>query len=273
MGVERKDKEEKIRKVLFQLPLQTFAHVIVSVPALSLVLCFVTSVIFQFDQVNETVCHVQNLVPSISAITGVSPQRYLWRIVMALQCTPRITVGFMYYNYWMGLVQTNNVAEDNLPRYLTLTKVAFYLYLIENFSLIGTAYIANVDNYPIHEKLFVAFMISSLFYQLITIMLFRWSHPQPMTSEDAYSYKWKKRCFISILTFTAGLLFFFYRHRFHCDPKAFSIFSVCEYGIALMNMAFHYTGATDFRGSYWYVASPGDCIQETSNNHNDKKVI
>lgn len=66
---------------------------------------------------------------------------------MALQCTPRITVGFMYYNYWMGLVQTNNVAEDNLPRYLTLTKVAFYLYLIENFSLIGTAYIANVDNY------------------------------------------------------------------------------------------------------------------------------
>jgi len=39
------------------------------------------------------------------------------------------------------------VSEDNMQRFLTLAKVAFYLYMIENFSLIGTAYIANVDNY------------------------------------------------------------------------------------------------------------------------------
>jgi len=35
----------------------------------------------------------------------------------------------------------------------------------------------------IHEKLFIAFMVSSLCYQVITIMLFRWSHPQPMLPE------------------------------------------------------------------------------------------
>ncbi|KAK2170834.1 hypothetical protein NP493_1133g00002 [Ridgeia piscesae] len=273
MGIDAKDKQETIHKVVFQLPIQTFAHVIVSVPALSLIICFVTSVIYQFDQVNETVCHVQNLIPSISAITGVSPQRYLWRIVMALQCTPRITVGFMYYNYWMGMIKNKCVSEDNMQRFLTLAKVAFYLYMIENFSLIGTAYIANVDNYPIHEKLFIAFMVSSLCYQVITIMLFRWSHPQPMLPEDANSYKWKKRFFFSIVTFTAGLLFFFYRHRFHCDPRAFSVFALCEYGIAFVNMAFHYTGAIDFRDSCWFVAAPGDNVQETSNNHNGKKVM
>jgi len=66
---------------------------------------------------------------------------------MALQCTPRITVGFMYYNYWMGMIKNKCVSEDNMQRFLTLAKVAFYLYMIENFSLIGTAYIANVDNY------------------------------------------------------------------------------------------------------------------------------
>jgi len=60
MGIDAKDKQETIHKVVFQLPIQTFAHVIVSVPALSLIICFVTSVIYQFDQVNETVCHVSS---------------------------------------------------------------------------------------------------------------------------------------------------------------------------------------------------------------------
>ena len=61
MGVEAKDRET-ISKVLFQLPLRTFAHVIVSVPALSLLLCLVTSVLFQFDQVNETACNVSFII-------------------------------------------------------------------------------------------------------------------------------------------------------------------------------------------------------------------
>jgi len=54
---------------------------------------------------------------------------------------------------------------------------------------------------------------------------------------------------------------------------AFSVFALCEYGIAFVNMAFHYTGAIDFRDSCWFVAAPGDNVQETSNNHNGKKVM
>ena len=73
---------------------------------------------------------------------------------MALQSTPRITVGFMYYNYWMGLVK--NVSDKNSQRYLTLAKVTFYLYMIENGMAIGTAFISNTDNYreyrPDHER-------------------------------------------------------------------------------------------------------------------------
>ena len=51
----------------------------------------------------------------------------------------------MYYNYWMGLLK--NVSDKNSQRYLTLIKVAFYLYMIENVSAIGTAFISNTDNY------------------------------------------------------------------------------------------------------------------------------
>ena len=40
--------------------------------------------------------------------------------------------------------------------------------------------------------------------------------------------------------------------------SAFSFFSVCEYGIAITNIGFHYTAATDFKKNYWYLGAPPD---------------
>lgn len=36
---------------------------------------------------------VYNIIPSISSITGISPQRYLWRICIALHISPRLIVS------------------------------------------------------------------------------------------------------------------------------------------------------------------------------------
>ena len=40
-----------------------------------------------------------NVVPSISAVTGISPGRYLWRIVIAFHLGPRILIAAVYHNF------------------------------------------------------------------------------------------------------------------------------------------------------------------------------
>ncbi len=45
-----------------------------------------------------------NVVPSISAVTGISPGRYLWRIVVALHLGPRALVVATFYNFLLSFV-------------------------------------------------------------------------------------------------------------------------------------------------------------------------
>ena len=88
---------------------------------------------------------VQNYVPSISGITGVSPQRYVWRICIALHSTPRLIVGFVYYNYYMARLGV--IAERQKSLFRRIVSINFWLYIIENGGLIGVTFIANVENY------------------------------------------------------------------------------------------------------------------------------
>lgn len=90
-------------------------------------------------------CQVRNTIPSISAITGVTPQRYVWRVCIALHCAPRFAIGFLYWNYFMQ--RSCYVAGSQVAIYRWLVKLAFWVYTIENCCLVGVTYIANVENY------------------------------------------------------------------------------------------------------------------------------
>nr|KAG5706332.1 hypothetical protein BaRGS_026114 [Batillaria attramentaria] len=76
---------------------------------------------------------------------------------------------------------------------MKLIRLNFWLNTVENSSLLGVTCISNKENYPIHEKIFIVFM-------------------------EQRSYYWKKVMFAGIMSATAGLLFFFYKHRIHCEP-------------------------------------------------------
>ncbi|XP_029644403.1 post-GPI attachment to proteins factor 2-like [Octopus sinensis] len=238
---------------LIRISFARFAVTTVCLPSISLLLCFFSGVLFQFYDVNETVCNVTNFIPSISAVTGITPQRYLWRICIALHCTPRFAVAFMYFNMYKGFLQS--IKKEHQSLFLTLIKVNFWLNIMENSSLIGVTYISNKENYPIHEKIFIVFMATSLCYMLLNTILFRWTRDK-VTEADEKSFKWKVLMFCSIMVATAGLLFFFVKHRFHCEPLAFSWFSLCEYVIAYTNMGFHMTAAYDFRNVTFYACTP-----------------
>lgn len=84
-------------------------------------------------------------MPSISAITGVTPQRYIWRICIALHSTPRFAIGFTYWYYY--LERECFVRAVVAACYRHVCKLTFVIYMIENACLIGLTYIANVENY------------------------------------------------------------------------------------------------------------------------------
>ncbi|CAD6227299.1 GSCOCG00006087001-RA-CDS [Cotesia congregata] len=115
-------------------------------PLVTLLICFVTAYIFQQDDIHETHCRVYNVLPSISAITGVSPQRYLWRVTIALHIGPRLVIATVYHSYYRKILTD----LEDLPKKLIgcrLLNLCFWLNIIEIAALCGVTYISNRENY------------------------------------------------------------------------------------------------------------------------------
>ena len=139
----------------------------VSLPLIGLVICFVSANIFQQNDIHETHCRVNsvstfiftlffktdhhfnmqvyNVIPSISAITGISPQRYIWRIVIALHVGPRFLTSLVYHRFYLN--QLSRVSQSNKKSYLFHVWLALSLNLIEQAALIGVTYVSNRENY------------------------------------------------------------------------------------------------------------------------------
>lgn len=235
----------RVEDVQLTVPFKPFAIVTVSLPAFSLLYCFLHGVIFRFDDVNETVCKATNVIPSISAVTGITPGAYFWRICIGLHATPRFAVGFMYYSYYAARLAY--VDKDFRPFFKKLLSLNFWLYTIENSCLVGVTYISNKENYPVHEKIFVVFMVTSCCYMLLNTLIFKWTRTDILTPTEKLSLKIKWIMFACIMTATTGLLTAFILHRVFCVPYAFSFFSAFEYVIAYSNMGYHVTGYLEFK--------------------------
>lgn len=89
---------------------------------------------------------VYNVLPSISAITGVSPQRYLWRVSIALHIGPRLLIASVYYSFYFKILKT----IEDLPTRLQgsrLLNLCYWLNISEVAALCGVTYISNRENY------------------------------------------------------------------------------------------------------------------------------
>ncbi|KAH8356605.1 post-GPI attachment to proteins factor 2-like [Drosophila serrata] len=244
-------KEQKVA-IHFLASFHEICVVTALLPLVTLFTCFVTAYVFQYDDVHETHCRVYNIIPSISAITGVSPQRYFWRFSIALHIGPRIPIAFVYKNYYRS--QLERISPALVPKTSLLITVILVLNCIEIAALGGVTYISNRENYPVHERIFITFMVCSLCYMLATIKLNGILNAgQSLSHNQRQSIKWKKILFIVSILSTIGLLVFFAKHRFYCHDLAFSWFAFFEYLIAIANMLFHFTIIWDFPSQFMII--------------------
>ena len=86
---------------------------------------------------------VGNYLPSMSsAIGGYTPQRYVWRICIALHCSPRYAVTLGYYTYYtqFHVGQRNHI-------YKFLAGLCALLNSIEILALVCLTYISSIENF------------------------------------------------------------------------------------------------------------------------------
>lgn len=95
---------------------------------------------------NCIVLKVYNILPSISAITGITPQTYLWRVSIALHIGPRLLIASVYYSYYKQIIMT---IKDPSKRSSgqKLLNICYWLNVLEVASLCGVTYISNKENY------------------------------------------------------------------------------------------------------------------------------
>ncbi|ESO00083.1 hypothetical protein HELRODRAFT_123698, partial [Helobdella robusta] len=238
------DNKEKTKSKI-SLNFSTIGLVTVSLPSLSLIICFITAILFRYDQITETECNNTNNIPSVSAITGVSPPRYVWRVGIALHSAPRFVIGLMYLNFYNE--KLSMVPKKLQGLFKILYRCVFVFYTIENSCLVLVSYISNVENYAIHEKIFIVFMFAAVIHQICTMVIYPWCFSDMKSFEHKWFY------FLMLCVSTATLLFCFILHRLYCIPGAFSVFSTAEYFIVLSVTGFHYTAVLDFKNSHWSI--------------------
>ncbi|KAI3381560.1 hypothetical protein SNEBB_008720 [Seison nebaliae] len=223
--------------------LMTFSLIL---PFFSIFFCLFSSLIFKWNDVNFVKCNVGNFVPSISAVTGIFPQAFVWRIGIGFHLAPRFLVIYLYFKFYE---RSCKHIENRFPHFLRY--INSLLVLTENICLILVTYVSNKDNYIVHERSFIMFLACSLLHNITTIILHRFYCP---SNDESLRRKifMASGCWIS----TAFLVFFHHLHIISCVPYAFSLFAFFEYILVIFNMGFHYSALEDFPHYQLMIAHP-----------------
>ncbi|BFZ14854.1 hypothetical protein BsWGS_17893 [Bradybaena similaris] len=222
-------------------------------PLTGLVLCEVICVLFYFRQCTITICgsadEVWNFLPSVSVATGqLAPQKYIWRIFIALHATPRFLIAAGYHSMHKLMF----VGNKSLLMYRHLSNVAYFLHVLEVLALVGLSFVSSAEDYDVHKVCFATFMLSATLHMMTVCVLHSFGKKAvqfSLTHEEKFSLKCKLILFVINALFFSAALYFFHRHNTYCEDGVYSLFGFCEIVVVMTNIAFHGTAIIDFRGS------------------------
>nr|CAD7412140.1 unnamed protein product [Timema cristinae] len=232
-----------------RVPFSKLAWITVSLPLLGFIFCVIWSILFNYERSTYTHCEVANYLPSISAAIGsYSPQNQVWKTAIFIHAGPRFLIARMYYKYYQSV----------LYHWIHfLAAIACWLNVAENLALVGLTFISSSENYSVHEKCFMMFMVTSELYMMLTCYLLRSMRCQPPDNVETRSLRIKYQLLVVNVISFALAAYFFLRHNWYCEPGVYSLFSLCEYVVVLTNMGFHMTASWDFHGRELLVWLPG----------------
>jgi len=226
---------------MLRIRFQVVAIVVALLPLLSLASCVLLSILLHWDEVTSTHCRVPNYLPSLSAAVGdKTPQRYIWRIGIALHCCVRFIIPFIYRVFYRDAIQHSSVLLHQMA------SIACFMNIVENISLLVMTYVSSKENYSIHEMGFIFFIATSMIYMLLTCFLFKKLGRTHSNANSQRSLAYKSNLFISYILVFLLAMYFFWRHNAYCESGVYSCFALCEYMVVIINIGFHTTAYYDF---------------------------
>lgn len=234
---------------LVQLHFKSFISVVALLPLSAFVFCIIWSILFNYEEVTSTHCHVRNFLPSVSTSVGAySPQKYVWRMSIALHSTPRFLISLMYYNYFSQLFPS----ESHWQR---LIFACYFLQNAEIFCLIGLTYISSSEDFPLHQKFFVAFVICALLSMFLLFLIYKNRLHRHQSRLRRKSARLKLLLLVINLVAFCFSVYFYFRHNWYCEPGLYSLFALAEYIVVLSNIGYHFTAGYDFLNEYIIVST------------------
>eukprot|EP00123_Amoebidium_parasiticum_P006631 comp17541_c1_seq1/m.17107 comp17541_c1_seq1/g.17107 ORF comp17541_c1_seq1/g.17107 comp17541_c1_seq1/m.17107 type:complete len:250 (-) comp17541_c1_seq1:363-1112(-) len=210
-------------------------------PVAGLLFCIIYSLMYNFDDVNNTHCKVANIVPSLSSCIGNHhPQVYVWRMAVAVMLGQRLVDSFAYHTY----LNTGPVRRSTYHH--SLNHLHLFLMLTENMALVLLTYVSSTENHPVHVAAFTTFITSSQLHMGLLAYLYKLSKGGMMIEEEHRSYRWKLQCLQVNVTVMALACYLYYRHNTYCEPYMYSLFSSCEWTVVFSNIWYHYSAVLDF---------------------------
>lgn len=238
---------------LLSVPFRWFVYVVAGLPLSALFMCISLAITLHLEEATRTHCGVANWLPSISAaVASFSPERYIWRVFIALHSAPRFAVAIAFRN----LLLTSPLRPLSAQTWFPIAcHCACFINLAENTFLLLLTSISSTENHALHKGCFMAFAVCAIVYMFFATWLFQYSGRTRTSSLGERSFQYKVlMCCTSVLSLVASL-YFFYRHNAFCEPGVYTMFAIAEYALVLSNIFFHSTLIFDFQGRRFLLSS------------------
>ena len=272
LGAEKKEVAETYGDTeVLSMPIQyhhSFGYV---GPIGALFLCLVASYLHNWQHVTRTHCNNWQFWPSISSVIGnATPQRYIWRIGVALSLVERVHDGLMYFKIHQRWIDSPKFSLGKHEyRWLHFLRWAvFVAHYVEQLSLLMLTYISSSEWYAAHEMSFIFFAVFSNTH-MIAITILDWElnrrrrllpRKGPAASEKAYRTRMQRfvnifrvKLLIIVLLLSSFLLaaYLFVRHNTYCEDGVYSVFAMLEWLTVVLNISFHVVIRFEF--PHWNV--------------------